>query len=250
MPERITTDVPDHRQRYQRHRLPGDLGGPDDGVHEVTITIHVFVTAETARWTTWRASIRTIRSSNPTSSTTARIRIVRRPADAEVADILVSKRSTRRRRRQVQLTYTITISNVGTAKAQAGWLHRLTLADTLSNQLVFTSFTTTNGWTCLEAPAGTITCHDDGTGMDVGLRTGDHPCARQDTANVPISNTATAALARVDGGQRPGRMCERSARETSQTTPPPWSLPLDRPGSTCRSVRLPTLPIRSIRLGV
>jgi uncharacterized repeat protein (TIGR01451 family) len=181
----------------------GDLGGPDDGVHEVTITIHVFVTAESG-------PMDNVACVDPDNSITESDELDNcsdhgsfvAPPTPKSPDILVSKSvDAAATTPGADLTYTITISNVGTAKAQ-GWdgFTGLTLADTLSNQLVFTNFTTTNGWTCLEAPAGTVTCHDDGTGMDVGASAQVTILAHvKDTANVPISNTATAALARVDG---------------------------------------------------
>jgi len=181
----------------------GDLGGPDDGGNEVTITIHVFVTAESG-------PMDNVACVDPDNSITESDELDNcsdhgtfvAPPTPKSPDILVSKSvDAAATTPGADLTYTITISNVGTAKAQ-GWdgSTGLTLADTLSNQLEFTNFTTTNGWTCTEAPAGTVTCHDDGTGMDVGASAQVTILAHvKDTANVPISNTATAALALVDG---------------------------------------------------
>ena len=97
------------------------------------------------------------------------------------------------------LTYHVSISNVGTAKAQ-GWngTTGLTVTDTLSSELTFTNATGSNGWTCTEA-AGVVTCHDDGSGMDVGANAQITILAHvKTTATVPVINTASAVPALVD----------------------------------------------------
>ena len=58
--------------------------------------------------------------------------------------------------------------------------------------MTFTNFSTTNGWTCTES-AGTVTCHDPGTGMSPGESAQITILASVNTsAAVPIANTAAA----------------------------------------------------------
>lgn len=93
------------------------------------------------------------------------------------------------------LTYTISISNIGTADA----LSPLTLTDNLPSDVTFVDATGSNGWTCTEA-LGTVTCNDTpGTGLAVGAsaQITIHVTVNN-TANLPIANTAVAAPALVD----------------------------------------------------
>ena len=53
------------------------------------------------------------------------------------------------------LTYTVTISNVGTAKAAGP----VTLTDTLPSNVTFVNYTATNGWTCTFT-APNLVCHE------------------------------------------------------------------------------------------
>src|SRR5262249_26205706 len=96
------------------------------------------------------------------------------------------------------LTYTISISNSGDPKAKdwdAGTRTRRTLTDTLRNEVRFTNATPNNGWTCLEA-AGTVTCHDNGTGTDPGGSAQVTILAQvNNNAAIPIANTASTAPA-------------------------------------------------------
>ena len=98
------------------------------------------------------------------------------------------------------LTYTITVANVGTARAQE-WngMDGLTVTDDLPSEVTFINTTTTNGWLCSEA-AGVVTCHDDGTsGLDVGANAQITILTSVNTdAAIPIANTATAVSAIVD----------------------------------------------------
>ena len=92
------------------------------------------------------------------------------------------------------LTYTITITNIGNAKAKTP----LTLTDDLHDLLTFTSANGTNGWTCTEA-SSVVTCHDDGSGLDPNASAVITIVVNVDvTASVPISNTAVADPALVD----------------------------------------------------
>jgi uncharacterized repeat protein (TIGR01451 family) len=93
------------------------------------------------------------------------------------------------------LTYTISVSNIGSADA----LSPLTVTDNLPSDVTFVDATGSNGWTCAEA-LGTLTCNDaPGTGLAVGASTQItvHVTVNS-TANLPIANTAVAAPALVD----------------------------------------------------
>jgi uncharacterized repeat protein (TIGR01451 family) len=179
----------------------GDLGGPDDGGNEVTITIHVFITAESGPMDNVACvdPDNTITESNELDNCSDHGSFVA-PPTPKSPDIMVSKSvDAASTTPGSELDYTITISNVGTAKAK-GWdgSTGLTLFDTLSNQLEFTNFTTTNGWDCVKV-VNTIICHDDGSGLDVGESAQVTILATvKASATVPISNTAVAGLGIID----------------------------------------------------
>jgi len=173
----------------------GDLA-PDD---EVTIKITVFVTAESGRSLDNTACVdpsNTITESNELDNCSSVGTFVA-PAVKQSPDLLVSK--------QVDslattpgsvLTYTITISNNGDAKAASP----VTVSDSLPSQVSFINFTTTNGFTCTEA-AGTVTCQDGGSGLNPSASAQITILASVNSgAAVPIANTASAAPALVDTG--------------------------------------------------
>ncbi len=93
------------------------------------------------------------------------------------------------------LSYTISIDNIGDADAKGP----LTLTDTLSSEVTFLNANGTNGWTCTES-AGVVTCHEPGaSGLAVGASASITIEVKvKDDASVPIVNTATAAPALVD----------------------------------------------------
>jgi uncharacterized repeat protein (TIGR01451 family) len=99
------------------------------------------------------------------------------------------------------LTYTVSISNVGTAKAKGP----INLVDTLPDHVTFANADTTNGWSCSFA-APKVTCHetpapDGGNGMDVGeSATITIHASYTGGSTVPLVNSATADPASVDGG--------------------------------------------------
>ena len=95
------------------------------------------------------------------------------------------------------LTYTISIDNIGDADAKGP----LTLTDTLPSTVTFVNANGANGWTCTES-AGVVTCHEPGaSGLAVGASASITIEVKvKDDASVPIVNTATAAPALVDPG--------------------------------------------------
>ena len=102
------------------------------------------------------------------------------------------------------LTYTVTISNVGTAKAAGP----VTLTDKLPNNVTFVNYTATNGWTCAFT-APNLVCHETpapngGDGLDVGASASITINATYDGgATAPIVNEAKADPATIDGGPDP-----------------------------------------------
>lgn len=179
----------------------GDLAGGGDTGDNVTITITVFVTAESGR------VLDNVACVDPDNLITeppageldncSQVGTFVLPPPPDSPDIQLSKQvDSLSTTPGADLTYTITISNVGTAQAK-GWdgIDGLTVVDDLPAEVSFTNFTTTNGWTCLEA-AGTVTCHDDGSGMDPGESAQITILAHVlNSAAIPIVNTATASPA-------------------------------------------------------
>jgi uncharacterized repeat protein (TIGR01451 family) len=125
------------------------------------------------------------------------------PAEAKRPDLLISKQVDKLSTTPGDdLTYTITVSNVGTTKAATP----LTVSDGLPSQVTFTNATATNGWTCTES-SGTVTCHDDGSGLDVGSSAQITILAHvEESANMPIINTAHANAAAAECSM--GDTCE------------------------------------------
>jgi uncharacterized repeat protein (TIGR01451 family) len=102
------------------------------------------------------------------------------------------------------LTYTVTISNVGTAKAAGP----LTLTDKLPTTVTFVNYTATNGWTCAFTSPNLV-CHETpapggGDGLDVGASaTITINGTYAGGATAPIVNEAKADPATIDGGPDP-----------------------------------------------
>ena len=120
------------------------------------------------------------------------------------------------------LTYTIGVQNVGDAKADGP----LTLTDTLPNiagvkSVEFVDATGTNGWTCSYDGTIHVTCHDGpapggGNGLDAGsaVTITMHVTVHTDVTN-PLVNTATAAPATTS---EPGAVSEAAAGHTADNT--------------------------------
>src|SRR5262249_30907940 len=93
----------------------------------------------------------------------------------------------------VDLTYTVTVMNAGTAKAK----RPLTLTDTLPDHVTFVNTDTTANWTCTFTAPKTIACHEPpapngGDGLDVGgTATITIHATYNGGATAPIVNTAT-----------------------------------------------------------
>jgi uncharacterized repeat protein (TIGR01451 family) len=100
------------------------------------------------------------------------------------------------------LKYTIVVANAGTAKAKT----LVKVTDTLPNtvMLVGTPVTTDN-WTCDTTALPTVTCQDDGSGLDVGASiTITMNVTISDNVTTPIANTAEeVGTAVVDPGSDP-----------------------------------------------
>ncbi|MFZ2493259.1 MAG: CARDB domain-containing protein [Thermoanaerobaculia bacterium] len=179
----------------------GDLAGGGDTGDEVEITITVFVTAESGRVLD---NVACVDPENQIAEPVegeldncSQVGTFVLPPPPDSPDIQISKQvDSMATTPGSTLTYTITVANVGTAAAQ-GWngSSGLTVVDDLPSELTFVNFSTTNGWSCSEA-AGTVTCHDDGTGMDPGESAQITILASVNTgAAIPIANTATASPA-------------------------------------------------------
>jgi len=166
----------------------------------VTITITVFMTAESGRSLDNEACVDPddlIAEYDPgnadncwTHSTIVGSTPKRSP------DLLVGKSvSSTSTSPGASLTYTISIDNIGDADAKGP----LTLTDTLPGAVTFVNANASNGWTCAES-AGVVTCHEPGaSGLAVGASASvTIEVTVDDDATVPIVNTATAAPALVD----------------------------------------------------
>jgi uncharacterized repeat protein (TIGR01451 family) len=193
----------------------GDLGPGES----VTITVNVFITADgqTLDNVACVDPDNLIAESNELDNCSDHGSFVAPPSPTS-PDLLVSKTvDSMTSTPGSDLTYTITVSNVGTAKARS-WngVDGLTVSDQLSGDLTFTNFSTTNGWTCTQA-AGLVTCHDGATGMGVGESAQITILAHvKDSASLPIPNTAAAALAIVDPADS---TCSDTAGCENETSP-------------------------------
>ena len=175
----------------------GDLN-PDE---EVTILVTVFMTAESKRSLDNQACVDPddeIEEFNPpgesdncSTHTTPVVPLPKSRPDLKVVKTASLETATPGQ----ALTYTINISNVGDAPAKTP----LTLTDELPAQVTFVGPATgTNGWTCTES-SGTVTCHDDGSGLAVGASADiTIPVTVNIGATLPLANTAVADLALVD----------------------------------------------------
>jgi uncharacterized repeat protein (TIGR01451 family) len=171
----------------------------------ITIRITVFITAESGRSLDNVACVdpgNVVTESNELDNCSEFKSAVGAPAPKISPDILVSKGVDKSATTPGDtLEYTISVSNVGTAKAK-GWdpvsMTGLTVTDTLPGFVNFVDATGSNGWTCSEASA-VVTCHDDGSGLAVGqfATLTIHVQIAADAA-IPLVNTATAANAVVD----------------------------------------------------
>jgi uncharacterized repeat protein (TIGR01451 family) len=97
------------------------------------------------------------------------------------------------------LKYTIVVANAGTAKAKTP----VKVTDTLPTTVMLVGTpVTTNNWTCDTTALPTITCQDDGSGLDVGASiTITMNVTINDNMTTPIANTAEeVGTATVDPG--------------------------------------------------
>lgn len=177
----------------------GDL--PPKAENKVTVKITVFVTAENGRSLDNIACVdpdNTIAESNETDNCSEFGAFVAPPAKRS-PDLIVSKNVDKLTTTPGDnLTYTLSISNSGTAKAK-GWdgVSGLTLSDTLATELEFTTVTATNGWSCPQASP--VVCHDNGSGLSPGESAQVTILAHvKENAAIPIANTASAAPGLVD----------------------------------------------------
>ena len=165
----------------------GDLT-PDQ---EVTIKITVFVSAESGRSLDNTACVdpaNAIAESNELNNC-SEFSSAFGPTPKLSPDILVSKNVNKATATpgDSDLEYTISVSNVGTAKAATG----LTVVDTLPPDETFINATASNSWTCTQASP--VTCTDGGSGLDVGESTTITIHASiSPSATVPLINTAKA----------------------------------------------------------
>jgi uncharacterized repeat protein (TIGR01451 family) len=119
------------------------------------------------------------------------------------------------------LTYTVTVTNVGDAKA-AG---ELTVTDHLPEHVTFVNYTGTNGWSCTFTSPNLV-CHDGDDPNNPGTKAGLEPGASATItilatydggANAPIVNTATADAAQVAGGESDTQQNEQNQANNTGT---------------------------------
>ena len=167
---------------------------------EVTITITVFMTAESGRSLDNEACVDpddVIEEYTPPGEgdncSTHSISVG--PPPKRSPDVLVNKGADQATTSPGSpLTYTISVSNIGTANA----VSPLTVTDSLPADVTFVDANATNGWNCTES-LGTITCDDAGTGLNMGASTQiTVHVTVSNTANLPIANTAVASPALAD----------------------------------------------------
>lgn len=190
----------------------GDL--PADS--NVVITVDVFMTAEGSRKLDNEACIDpndTIEESNEHDNCSTATTLTGGETPKLSPDLLVTKSVSPGGpvTAGTELTYTVTISNVGTAKAAGP----LTLTDTLPAHTTFVNYESTNGWSCTFASPA-LTCHETpapggGDGLDVGSSATITVHATYDGGSVaPIVNTAKANTALVDGGENDSQQNEQN----------------------------------------
>lgn len=174
-------------------RCVGDL--PAGG--NVTITIHVFITAQDGTTLDNQACVdpdNKIVESNELDNCAELGTFVTGP-QLMSPDLFVNKSVDNLSPSPgTTLTYHINVQNTGTAKAKSP----VVITDTLPSQVTFQNTTTTPSWTCTQS-SGTVTCQDGGSGLDVG---GSVDITIQgklsDTATGTISNTASVPAATAD----------------------------------------------------
>jgi uncharacterized repeat protein (TIGR01451 family) len=89
------------------------------------------------------------------------------PPPVNVPDLLINKTAdTSTATAGQQVTYTVTVSNVGNADAPTG----ITMTDTLPSQVTFINANATNGFTC-SLVSGNVECVDGSSGLAVGQNT-------------------------------------------------------------------------------
>ena len=181
---------------------PNVANGPDK---KVTIKVTVFMTAEGGRSLDNEACIDTllkIEEFDPPGEgdncSTHSSLITGKPKLSP--DILISKNVDKTLASAGEnLKYTIVVANAGTAKAKTA----VKVTDTLPNTVTLVGTpVTTNNWTCDTTALPTITCQDDGSGLDVGASiTITLNVTINDNVTTPIANTAEeVGTATVDPG--------------------------------------------------
>lgn len=132
----------------------------------VTITVHVFITAESGPMDN-EACVdpdNLIQETNELDNCKTKTTLVAPPA---APNLNINKNaSTGTVTPGEEFSYTITVANVGNADAQTG----IQVTDTLPTEVTFKSVTATNGFACSEA-GGTVTCDDPGSGLAAGQST-------------------------------------------------------------------------------
>jgi uncharacterized repeat protein (TIGR01451 family) len=172
----------------------------------VVITIDVFMTAEGSRKLDNEACIDpddTIEESNENDNCSTATTLTGGTPPKLSPDLLVTKSVSPGGPVTAgqALTYTVSISNVGTAKAAGP----VTLTDKLPTNVTFINYTATNGWSCTFASPN-LTCHEPpdptgGDGLEVGAGATITIEATYDGGAIaPIVNEAKAQTALVDGG--------------------------------------------------
>jgi uncharacterized repeat protein (TIGR01451 family) len=168
-------------------RCVGDMGAAGSSTDTVTITVHVFVTADGGTLDNEACvdPANTIVESDETNNCrTKSTQIVKLSPN-----ISVQKTSDPSSATIGQIvTYTVTVSNVGSAPADVS---TVTLVDTLPSVVQYVGSDATNGATCSEA-AGTVTCTP--AAMGVGESFAAHIQVRVlATATGAFTNTASVA---------------------------------------------------------
>lgn len=193
----------------------GDMGaaGAADGTDVVTITIHVFVTADggvldnEACVDPANAVIESLEGDNcDTKTTEVRKLSPNLSVQKSVSDGTVAVGQ--------DITYTVTVSNVGDAPTATGW----TLEDTLPAEVSFTSAVGSNGFTCVHdgaATGGVVTCTPPGTfgvGASTTITIQVHV---EDTAVTPFTNTAAiSGTVAFDASTSPCDVADKCEDET------------------------------------
>ena len=182
----------------------------------VVITVDVFMTAEGGRKLDNEACIDpadTIEESNEHDNCSTATTLTGGETPKSAPDLLVTKSVTPGGPVTAgqALAYTVSISNVGNAKAAGP----LTLTDTLPAHVSFINYTATNGWSC-EFASPKLTCHETpapsgGDGLEPGASASVTIQATYDGGAVaPLVNEAKAELALVDGGENDTQQNEQN----------------------------------------